>query len=99
MENSAPSSKEEPDSRKPSLFLRFTLIILLLAVYINACKEKQTRLPEPARPNADSLRAVRQQFVADSIVRVNATKKKIYITFDDSPNKGTRNVLKTIQNS
>jgi peptidoglycan-N-acetylglucosamine deacetylase len=35
--------------------------------------------------------------VADSIRKKNIPKKKIYITFDDGPNRGTQNVLNVIK--
>jgi len=95
MENPAPSTETEPESYpaiKPSLFLAPFLFLLLLA----SCKEKNKQKPAPV-VNTDSIAKVRQQIITDSLVKISSGKKKVYITFDDSPNRGTRNVLAAIK--
>ncbi len=73
--------------------LHFAGISLFLFLFScnNAPREK------PLPPAVDSVAAERQQFIADSIARTSLKKKKIYLTFDDGPNMGTRNVLAAAQ--
>jgi peptidoglycan/xylan/chitin deacetylase (PgdA/CDA1 family) len=95
MENAVQGTETEPESCsaiKPSYFLTPFLLLLFLV----SCKEKSKQKPAPV-VNTDSIAKARQQIVADSLVKVSSGKKKIYITFDDSPNKGTRNVLASIK--
>lgn len=97
MENPVPSSETEPEScSTPKSYLLLASFILFLL--LPGCKEKDKASQKPAPViNTDSIAKVRQQIIADSLAKASSEKKKIYITFDDSPNKGTRNVLATIK--
>ncbi len=91
MSNPVPSHQQKP-YQSVILGLRFAGFLLFLVSCNNASRE------ESLLPVVDSAAAAeRQQFIADSVARVSSTKKKIYLTFDDGPNMGTRNVLAAAQ--
>lgn len=92
-----PSSADEgePGSK---LFrnVPFTLIILL-ALALGSCQEnrKETHAPPPPPPDTTAKPPAK----ADSaqVHKKVLVKKKILLTFDDGPNKGTRNVLQAVK--
>lgn len=73
------------------------LIILTTVVFLYSCKTKKEKIP--VRPSATDTATVQKPkpLSADSLVSRPVVKKKIYLTFDDGPNKGTRNVLQAVK--
>ena len=84
----------DPDTQgaqAASFFLRTTLLFVCLAVY-----RQTTHEPVSFKPPA----ATAEKTVVDAHVKPPAKKKKkkkIYLTFDDGPNKGTQKVLHIMQ--
>jgi len=87
------SSDDEGDTGSSLLTKTFFLLlfILPLSVYKSSPKiqslstavaNQQTETPKPVKP---------------VITKAKNKKKKLYITFDDGPNKGTKNVLHIVQ--
>jgi len=95
--NASPS----PDDGDPAkqFFLRYAFpLFIVFALITLSCNNKDTKKDTPALPSIDStLVRQQQQKEADSIAKAAVPKKKIYITFDDGPNKGTRNVLAAVK--
>ncbi|HQX73235.1 MAG TPA: polysaccharide deacetylase family protein [Chitinophagaceae bacterium] len=94
-----PSSSADDGDPAKQIFLRPALsLFIVLALLTFSCNNKDTKKETPALPVIDStLVRQQQQKTADSIAKAAALKKKIYITFDDGPNKGTRNVLAAVK--
>ncbi|HQZ73353.1 MAG TPA: polysaccharide deacetylase family protein, partial [Chitinophagaceae bacterium] len=94
-----PSSSADDGDPAKQIFLRPALsLFFVLALLTFSCNNKDTKKETPALPIIDStLVRQQQQKAADSIAKAAALKKKIYITFDDGPNKGTRNVLAAVK--
>lgn len=71
--------------------------VLLLCILF-ACNNPATEKTQETTQYTDSIRRAAVQKTADSLKASQAVrKKKIYLTFDDGPNKGTRNVLQVIK--
>ncbi|MBL7748462.1 MAG: polysaccharide deacetylase family protein [Chitinophagaceae bacterium] len=105
---SFPSSADEGEpgtNRNNPLFsihLIFTLIVLsaLTACQSNNKNEKKPPADSQQRRADSLLQQQRAQRQADSLATMQkkkAARKKIYLTFDDGPNKGTSNVLSVIK--
>ncbi|HTE12233.1 MAG TPA: polysaccharide deacetylase family protein [Chitinophagaceae bacterium] len=73
-----------------SFFLRTTLLFVCLAVYQRSGKGT-------IRINPSSFTAKQPVAVASVKPAAKKKKKKIYLTFDDGPNKGTQKVLHIMQ--
>ena len=85
----------DPAKRLTSTLSTFAFFILLLV--FSACTNKSATKPTPApAPDSNYVKA-QEQKKADSIAALSRKRKKIYLTFDDGPNKGTRNVLEVIR--
>lgn len=73
------------------------LPFIFLLIVLNACTERNPRKPLPSTgPDSTYLKAQKKKRI-DSIAALSRNKKKIYLTFDDGPNRGTRNVLEVIR--
>lgn len=95
MSTNTANDEGEPDSSFTRILLITTFALTLFTV---SCTNNRQEKKEPAIVNTDSLRkAVAEQKRADSLKALAGTRKKIYLTFDDGPNKGTRNVLQVIK--
>jgi len=94
----ASSSADDGDPAK-QIFLRPALsLFIIISLITFSCNNKDTKKETPALPVIDSILVrQQQQKKADSIAKAAERKKKIYITFDDGPNKGTRNVLAAVK--
>lgn len=92
MQLSTSADEGEPGSltARPSTFL--FVIIIALTFFSCTQKEKQTEKPPPA----DTL-VSKPPAPKDTIVKKAIARKKIYLTFDDGPNKGTQNVLAAVK--
>lgn len=84
------SPVDEPPSSLP-----FTYATLIVLLFLAACQYKKETHTTPTTPVIkDSTILSRTDIISCSIPANKASKrKKIYLTFDDGPNKGTRTVL------
>jgi peptidoglycan/xylan/chitin deacetylase (PgdA/CDA1 family) len=89
------SASDEGESANPSFRYRFALFCLLFFV---TCTRPGYQHGKTAIAAGDSLKyfgkALPSKPLAKKIIK---KKKKIYLTFDDGPNKGTQNVLDIVQ--
>lgn len=88
------SSDDEGDST--SLLIKSTLIIFILLPF-TLYKPKQP--PKVLSTATASLPSARTVVATDKAAKPKSgkKKKKLYITFDDGPNKGTQNVMHIVQ--
>lgn len=95
-----PAADEGEPSEQKMILPLFRFIFFVLLIFFAACRQKKTEtkenLPMPVVPDSTLIR-MKQQQLEDSLKRAMVPRKKIYITFDDGPNKGTRNVLQTVK--
>ena len=80
---------DEGAKQAPSIFPR--LVILLIALIACNKIEKGAAIPYSYTPPPDTVK------IAAAPAPKKKKKKKIYLTFDDGPNKGTRKVLNIVQ--
>ena len=92
------STTDEGDSDSRTYYYNYIYkyrIPVLIILYLVACtkpvQEGKVRLKSVSKPKNEKQETV--QVVAP----VKKKKKKIYLTFDDGPNKGTRNVLDIVK--
>lgn len=83
-----------PSAHSSYYYYRITL--LLSFVLLLACIHPYQRR-EIALVAGDSIKAVDKKPLPPRVVKAVKKKKKIYLTFDDGPNKGTQNVLDIVQ--
>lgn len=101
MESTAKSDEGEPGGFTSLFSLKRFLLFLFSLLFFLSCNENK-KSPTVSKPPVDSM-AIRQQQQrrADSLAKAAVTpvkkKKHIYLTFDDGPNKGTRNVLQAVK--
>lgn len=84
------------DEGEPSSGFSFAIPTLIISLLFFSCKEVSRQ-----------VKVIQAMAVQDTVVEVKKPppvakkpvkkKKKIYLTFDDGPNKGTRNVLNIVQ--
>jgi peptidoglycan-N-acetylglucosamine deacetylase len=95
MEPSDPADEGEPFA---NIFYKSISFVIL--VFLIACQHsgKEVKKSKPIT-RSDSSRSVLKKpvVVAAKPKKSVKPKKKIYLTFDDGPNKGTRNVLDIVQ--
>lgn len=91
------ASTSEPEPKQTSSFFRL-LPVTFIIIILSACENRKWQKPEYPVAVVDSI-AIRQKEKQrqDSLQKISITKKKIYLTFDDGPNKGTRNVLQAVK--
>lgn len=91
------ASADEPEPKQTSSFFRL-LPVTFIIIILSACENRKWQKPEYPVAVVDSA-AIKQQEKQrqDSLQKISITKKKIYLTFDDGPNKGTRNVLQAVK--
>ena len=89
------SASDEGEPATPSLRYRFALFCLLFFV---TCTKPGYQYGKTAIAAGDSVKyfgkALPSKPLAKKIIK---KKKKIYLTFDDGPNRGTQNVLDIVQ--
>jgi len=61
-----------------------------------SCKEKKGETGKLPPAVTESIRK-EEEIKKDSLAKATSLKKKIYLTFDDGPNKGSMNVLKVVK--
>lgn len=93
---------ERPDSgdagqyQPPALLIPSSLYLaILILLLLSACRQKDEPVQPATSAAADRLPVSRQP-QKDSLPVPVVSRKKIYITFDDGPNAGTRNVLNAV---
>lgn len=106
-----PAGDEAAPSGRPAInpneFLRTNnppyFLSLFIVFFILACREKEVRSPEkedpgqkPVKAETPDSAATRKQKKLDTLVKAAHYKMKVYLTFDDGPNAGTRNVLDAV---
>jgi peptidoglycan/xylan/chitin deacetylase (PgdA/CDA1 family) len=74
--------------------VKFFAIVPLFLLFLSAC-HKPSKSVATTKPSSTAI-AIKAP-VVDTIKKKHHKKKKLYITFDDGPNKGTANVLHIIQ--
>ena len=91
------ASADEPEPKQTSSFFRL-LPVTFIIIILSACENRKWQKPEYPVAVVDSA-AIQQQEKQrqDSLQKISIAKKKIYLTFDDGPNKGTRNVLQAVK--
>ncbi|HEV8283946.1 MAG TPA: polysaccharide deacetylase family protein [Chitinophagaceae bacterium] len=90
MENS--SSGDDGESAHPSLY-RFSFLFLF---FLLACSKIVHDVKSKTYYVSSSHKTV-SKTVSPPVAKPAKKKKKIYLTFDDGPNKGTQNVLDIVQ--
>lgn len=95
-----PATTDEGEPARINFKLHFSILIFaavtLITVSCNQPEKETVKKPVAV----DSIVIKQQQHTADSAKNANPlviTKKKIYLTFDDGPNKGTMNVLNAVK--
>ena len=89
-----PSATDDGEHSQPNLY-RFLIFSLTALLLISSCKQRETIKEKPFIDS--TLIRRQQQHIADSLAKAAKPKKKIYITFDDGPNKGTVHVLQAVK--
>jgi len=91
------ASPDEPEPKQTTSFFRL-LPVTFIIIVLSACENRKWQKPEYPVAVVDSA-AIKQQEKQrqDSLQKISISKKKIYLTFDDGPNKGTRNVLQAVK--
>lgn len=94
----APSPADEGDTGSIKTFFRKIFIIAIAFLLLASCNTQKEKIPVAVPAAHDSIVIKKQQQPAtDTVTKAAVPKKKIYITFDDGPNKGTRNVLQAVK--
>jgi peptidoglycan-N-acetylglucosamine deacetylase len=94
----APSPADEGDTGSIKTSFRKIFIVAAAFLLFASCNQRKEKIPV-AVPVATDSTVIKKQppAVADSVSKAAVPKKKIYLTFDDGPNRGTRNVLQAIK--
>lgn len=86
------SSDDEGDSAAASLLAKTAFALF---IFLPSCQKPQRSYQVDLRP-ADTV-AVAKKTPPPVAQKKKSSKKKLYITFDDGPNKGTSNVLHIVK--
>ena len=93
METADPADEGEP-SGKP-IFIPFPILV---ALFLMSCRENSSKPAVKKIPlRTDTVKTVTAKPVIAKKPPQKKQRKKIYLTFDDGPNKGTKNVLDIVQ--
>ncbi|HPN60192.1 MAG TPA: hypothetical protein PLU11_13485, partial [Chitinophagaceae bacterium] len=74
-----------------------SIAFLVIILVFTACADKAEQKPLPSPGQDSGYLKEKEKKRVDSLAALTRKKKKIYLTFDDGPNKGTRNVLEVIK--
>jgi peptidoglycan/xylan/chitin deacetylase (PgdA/CDA1 family) len=96
MYHADPADEGEPSS---GFFHFYSFPVIVLSMLLASCHDssKHEKVVESLVTKDTSKAPVKKQPAIVVAVKSQKKKKKIYLTFDDGPNKGTRNVLDIIQ--
>ncbi len=73
------------------------LLFFIVFTVVTSCNQKETQKTDlPAIVQDSTAIRLAQRQLQDSVATISDGKKKIYLTWDDSPNNGTPNVYKTV---
>jgi peptidoglycan-N-acetylglucosamine deacetylase len=86
---------ESSDDEGESASATFAKLFFALFILIPSCNKPQKILHAPF-PAKDSV-AVKKKEATPIVKTKKSKKKKLYLTFDDGPNRGTKNVLHIIK--
>lgn len=75
---------------------RFGVVLLFIICFMASCNQ-QKQDAGLMSSEISTLTAKNARLIKEQLIKSKTTKKKIYLTFDDGPNKGTGNVLKTVK--
>jgi peptidoglycan/xylan/chitin deacetylase (PgdA/CDA1 family) len=90
----SPTNDEGEPRRMIKHFFYFLFPVIILLLSCNEKKKEHT----VQKPVVDTLAVrLKEKHVADSSAKKTVHRKKIYLTFDDGPNKGTLNVLNAVK--
>ncbi|MBC7947722.1 MAG: polysaccharide deacetylase family protein [Chitinophagaceae bacterium] len=92
MYHADPADEGEPSSG----FFSHALPVIFISVLLVACKEPQQEIKKILAAVQDTAKPVVKK-PQEVVKKPLKKKKKIYLTFDDGPNKGTKNVLDIVQ--
>lgn len=98
MDTPSPADEGEPgNTRFP--YSRFLVAVISMVVFFacNQHKKEQTPAPLPPPPPDTTAAAKPKLPDVDTIIKPPVTRKRIYLTFDDGPNKGTLHVLNAVK--
>lgn len=87
----------EPEPKRSNSIHRLLCILLLIFVFASCQNKKQEKPGYPVVIIGSTVIKHLEKQKQDSLLRIKPDKKKIYITFDDGPNKGTSNIFKAIK--
>lgn len=96
METPAANDEGEP-ARLKGQFHFSILFLSVLLLFFASCKQTKKEVKNEQAPIDTVVIKQRPPHKTDSLVKKIVPKKKIYLTFDDGPNKGTMNVLNAVK--
>lgn len=85
---------EPPSANRIKIFI---LLLSLLFVFVISCTKKEKGSFTEKKIVANPVIRQQQKNTATTLVKPILRKKKIYLTFDDGPNRGTMNVLNAVK--
>lgn len=90
------SSRQYLRAMKIKANVQLSLLLIMFVCIIFSCNRQkpEARLLQAGIP---AMAATNAKLIEEQLIKSKATKKKIYLTFDDGPNKGTGNVLRTVK--
>ncbi len=91
-----PSPAADGDPAKPLSLSSYSFLMAVFLLTLASCTERTSRKKPVPAPDSASIKR-QEKKAKDSVAALTRKKKKIYLTFDDGPNKGTRNVLGVIE--
>ncbi len=96
METPAANDEGEPAGSKNQFHFSILFLSVLL-LFFASCKQAKKEIKKEQPAIDSTVIKQHQQHRKDSLAKVAVPKKKIYLTFDDGPNKGTMNVLNAVK--
>jgi peptidoglycan/xylan/chitin deacetylase (PgdA/CDA1 family) len=97
METPSASDEGEPAGFIKTFRPRIFFLSLALLVFASCHQPGKKEVKEQVVTDSTMIKQQQRQQKTDSIIKVSVHKKKIYLTFDDGPNKGTMNVLNAVK--
>lgn len=92
-----PANDEGEPARSKRQFHFSILFLSVLLLFLASCKQSKKEIKKEQPPIDSVVINQEQRQRSGSLVKKIVPKKKIYLTFDDGPNKGTMNVLNAVK--